>query len=53
MYGWMVRIINAEQTQSYSLYTIKKQTISKILKRSRYKLVKNAGKSFADFVSQE
>ena len=30
---------------------IKKQTISKILRRSRYKLVKNAGKSFADFVS--
>jgi predicted DNA-binding protein YlxM (UPF0122 family) len=32
---------------------IKKQTISKILKRSRYKLVKNAGKSFADFVSRK
>ena len=31
---------------------IKKQTISKILKRSRYKLVKNAGKSFAEFVSR-
>ena len=31
---------------------LKKQTISKILKRSRYKLVKKAGKSFAEFVSR-
>lgn len=32
---------------------IKKQTVSKILKRSKYKLVKNAGMSFADFISQK
>jgi hypothetical protein len=27
MYGWLVIIINAERTQSYSLYTTKKETL--------------------------
>jgi len=32
---------------------IKKQTVSKILKRSRYKMVEDAKKNFEDFVSQK
>ncbi|MHC1605391.1 MAG: SatD family protein [Candidatus Methanofastidiosia archaeon] len=32
---------------------IKKQTVSKILKRSKYKMIEEAKKSFVDFVSQK
>jgi predicted DNA-binding protein (UPF0251 family) len=32
---------------------IKKQTLSKILKRSKYKMVKEAERTFVDFINQK